>query len=72
MKVIFPYPSVLRLIGYHVTDIDKWDRFGSDEVRVKWLKKMTIEVTPDFGEEDLAEIKLSTQNGYLTVMSEER
>jgi hypothetical protein len=72
MKVIFPYPSVLRLIGYHVTDIDKWDRFGSDEVRVKWLKKMTIEVTLDFGEEDLAEIKLSTQNGYLTVMSEER
>ena len=72
MKVIFPYPSVLRLIGYHVADIDKWDRFGSDEVRVKWLKKMTVEVTPDLGEEDLAEIKLSTQNGYLTVINGER
>jgi hypothetical protein len=69
MRVILAHSLVPKLRGYHVEDLNLPDRFRpSTEARVRWL----IEGVPDFSEETFLEVQLGTQNGWLTVMSEER
>ena len=69
MRIILAHPLVLRSRGYYVADLDGWDLGPSTRARVRWLK-LEIQRVPDYSEEAFAEVKLGTQDGWLTVVCE--